>query len=264
MHHFFTDNTSIDRENHTVRLTGDNYRHLVQVLRARPGEKILISDGEGSDYECTIREIHDMEAGADGRSAEAAPEVLLHIDFVEEIHELPARIYLFQGLPKQDKMELIVQKAVELGAYAVVPLDTQNTVVKLDAKRAEKKRERWQAIAEAAAKQSKRSIIPELMPVMTWEAAMRYVEDFDLRLIPYENAKDIRHTMEALQRLPKQGRIAVFIGPEGGFSEREIEDAQTHDIEPITLGKRILRTETAAIAAMSILMLTLESKEEQG
>lgn len=261
MHHFFADNTAIDRAAREVRLTGDNYRHLVQVLRARPGEKVLISDGEGSDYECSIREIHDAsrEDGEDG----IEPEVLLHIDFVEEMHELPVRIYLFQGLPKQDKMELIVQKAVELGAYAVVPLDTRNTVVKLDEKRAARKIERWQAIAEAAAKQSKRSVIPEVLPLMKWEDAVRYTEDFDLCLIPYENARDIRHTVKALRELPKSGRIAVFIGPEGGFSEQEIEDAMAHHIEPITLGKRILRTETAAIASMSILMLTLESEGEQ-
>lgn len=253
MHHFFVEETNIDSEARMVRLTGENYRHLVQVLRAKPGEKVLISDGEGTDYECTVSEVHDAEMSAE--------EVLLHIDFVEEMHELPADIYLFQGLPKQDKMELIVQKAVELGAHAVIPLETKNTVVKLDEKRAAKKVERWQAIAEAAAKQSKRSIIPEVMPVMKWKDAMRFVENFDLRLIPYENAKDIRHTMEELRKLPKHGKIAVFIGPEGGFADVEIEDAMVHGIEPITLGKRILRTETAAITSMSILMLTLESIE---
>lgn len=258
MHHFFVDRTDIDTEARLVRLTGENYRHLRQVLRAKPGEKVLISDGEGTDYECTISEVHDAVCCAE---AEMSAEVLLHIDFVEEMHELPAEIYLFQGLPKQDKMELIVQKAVELGAHAVIPLDTRNTVVKLDEKRAAKKVERWQAIAEAAAKQSKRSIIPDVMPVMKWKDAMRFVENFDLRLIPYENAKDIRHTMEELRKLPKHGKIAVFIGPEGGFADVEIEDAMAHGIEPITLGKRILRTETAAITSMSILMLTLESIE---
>ena len=96
---------------------------------------------------------------------------------------------------------------------------------------------------------------------MKWKDAMCFVENFDLRLIPYENAKDIRHTMEELRKLPKHGKIAVFIGPEGGFADVEIEDAMVHGIEPITLGKRILRTETAAITSMSILMLTLESIE---
>ncbi|HBP24653.1 MAG TPA: 16S rRNA methyltransferase [Oribacterium sp.] len=266
MHHFFVDKGNIDTEARKVWLEGENFRHLVQVLRAKPGEKILISDGEGTDYECTVEEIHDdawFRAAQGGElSTEGMEEVLLHIDFVEEIHELPADIYLFQGLPKQDKMELIVQKAVELGAHAVIPLDTKNTVVKLDDKRAAKKVERWQAIAEAAAKQSKRSIIPEVLPVMKWKDAMRYVESFDLRLIPYENAHDIRHTMEELRKLPRHGRIAVFIGPEGGFSDQEIEDAMAHQIEPITLGKRILRTETAAITSMSMLMLSLESIEE--
>ena len=259
MHHFFVDRTDIDTEARLVRLTGENYRHLRQVLRAKPGEKVLISDGEGTDYECTVSEVHDADGCAEAEMS--AEEMLLHIDFVEEMHELPADIYLFQGLPKQDKMELIVQKAVELGAHAVIPLETKNTVVKLDEKRAAKKVERWQAIAEAAAKQSKRSIIPEVMPVMKWKDAMRFVENFDLRLIPYENAKDIRHTMEELRKLPKHGKIAVFIGPEGGFADVEIEDAMVHGIEPITLGKRILRTETAAITSMSILMLTLESIE---
>ncbi len=278
MHHFFVDRSNIDTDTREVHLTGDNYNHLKNVLRVRVGEKILISDGEGTDYECDVVDIHDEEwikealsggaksANDGARSANDSratvsdiPEVILHINFVEEIHELPADIYLFQGLPKQDKMELIIQKAVELGAHAIVPLDSKNTVIKLDDKRALKKIERWQAIAEAAAKQSKRSIIPDVMPIMKWKDAMEYVRDFDIKLIPYENAKNIRHTMEELKKVQNHGRIAVFIGPEGGFSDGEIDDALKHGIEPITLGKRILRTETAAITSMSMLMLTLES-----
>lgn len=267
MHHFFVERSDIDTDARKVRLTGDNYNHLKNVLRVRAGEKVLISDGEGTDYECEVEEIHDenwiREFANAGGACVSDPEVVLHINFVEEIHELPADIYLFQGLPKQDKMELIIQKAVELGAHAVIPLDSKNTVVKLDDKKAQKKTERWQAIAEAAAKQSKRSIIPEVMPVVKWKAAMEYVKDFDLKLIPYENAKNIKHTMEELKKVPRQGKIAVFIGPEGGFSEAEIEDALFHGIEPITLGKRILRTETAAITSMSMLMLTLEAMGDE-
>ena len=276
MHHFFVNKSDIDTDTREVHLTGDNYNHLKNVLRVRVGEKILISDGEGTDYECDVTEIHDEEwikettMGA-GRGANISdirdisePEVILHINFVEEIHELPAEIYLFQGLPKQDKMELIIQKAVELGAHSVIPLDSKNTVIKLDDKRAQKKVDRWQAIAEAAAKQSKRSIIPEIHPVMKWKDAMEYVRDFDLKLIPYENAKSIKHTMEELGKLPEHGKIAVFIGPEGGFSDEEIEDALNHGIEPITLGKRILRTETAAITSLSVLMLMLEAKASDG
>ena len=276
MHHFFVNKSDIDTDTREVHLTGDNYNHLKNVLRVRVGEKILISDGEGTDYECDVIEIHDEEwikettMGA-GRGANISdirdisePEVILHINFVEEIHELPAEIYLFQGLPKQDKMELIIQKAVELGAHSVIPLDSKNTVIKLDDKRAQKKVDRWQAIAEAAAKQSKRSIIPEIHSVMKWKDAMEYVRDFDLKLIPYENAKSIKHTMEELGKLPEHGKIAVFIGPEGGFSDEEIEDALNHGIEPITLGKRILRTETAAITSLSVLMLMLEAKASDG
>ncbi|SFG38999.1 RsmE family RNA methyltransferase [Oribacterium sp. WCC10] len=267
MHHFFVERSNIDSDSRKVFLTGDNYNHLKNVLRVRVGEKILISDGEGTDYECDVITIHDenyiKEARESGDMSVTEPEVVLHINFVEEIHELPADIYLFQGLPKQDKMELIIQKAVELGAHAVIPLDSKNTVIKLDDKRQQKKTDRWQAIAEAAAKQSKRSIIPEVMPVMKWKAAMEYVKDFDLKLIPYENAKNIKHTMEELNKLPEHGKIAVFIGPEGGFTDGEIEDALQHGIEPVTLGKRILRTETAAITSLSVLMLMLEAKADQ-
>ncbi len=260
MHHFFAEPTDINTEERTILLRDDNYRHLVQVLRGRVGEKILVSDGDGTDYQCEITEI--------------LPEAVeLHIDFREEMHELPADIYLFQGLPKSDKMELIIQKAVELGARAIVPLETKNTVVKLEGKKSESKVKRWQAIAEAAAKQSKRSVIPEVLPVMGWRQAMDYVADFSCRLIPYENARDIRKTMAELQRLVTEDRearetepktlsrrkIGIFIGPEGGFTDSEIQAAMDHGIVPVTLGKRILRTETAAICALSIVMLTLES-----
>ncbi len=253
MHHFFVDPSEIvDR---TVHLTGENYKHLKIVLRARIGEKILISDGTGTDYECEVSEINE-------------DEMLLHINFREEIHELPADIYLFQGLPKIDKMELIIQKAVELGAHAIVPMETRNTVIRLDPQKADKKQKRWQAIAESAAKQSKRSMIPEVLPVMSWKQSLAYLSDFSFCVIPYENAKDIHKTLDALHtiaQLPEtddsaRPKIAVMIGPEGGFSDEEIKEALAHNVQPITLGKRILRTETAAICAMSILMITLESE----
>ena len=256
MHHFFVDRTDIDTEARLVRLTGENYRHLRQVLRAKPGEKVLISDGEGTDYECTVSEVHDADGCAEAEMS--AEEVLLHIDFVEEMHELPADIYLFQGLPKQDKMELIVQKAVELGAHAVIPLETKNTVVKLDEKRAAKKVERWQAIAEAAAKQSKRSIIPEVMPVMSFKEAVAFAKTLDIRLMPYELAENMAYTREVLAKIEPGQSIGIFIGPEGGFAEEEVELALNSQMETITLGKRILRTETAGMTVLSILMYLLE------
>lgn len=139
--------------------------------------------------------------------------------------ELPSRIWLFQGLPKSDKMEVILQKAVELGAAGVIPVATRNAVVKLDAKKAEAKIRRWQAIAESAAKQSKRSYIPQVGPVMSLKEAFSYIEEqkFDLRMIPYELEKGMDGTKTVLEALAPGQQVAVFIGPEGGFDEEEIQ-----------------------------------------
>lgn len=267
MHHFFAEAADISERE--VRLRGENLRHLKNVLRARPGERVLISDGEGTDYECELAKLGEEE-------------ILLKICFREEIHELPADIWLFQGLPKSDKMEFILQKAVELGVRGIVPLESRNTVVRLNPGKAAAKRQRWQAIAEAAAKQSKRSIIPEVMLPMRWKDALSLLPDFSLRLIPYENARGAERTRELLlglrkprkeaARPPEAGaeaenekktpdrrrKIAVFIGPEGGFSEEEIAEARAAGMECLSLGKRILRTETAALCALSLLMLFLE------
>ena len=263
MFHFFADAADIGMN--TVHLRGENYNHLKNVLRVRPGERVMISDDSGRDYLCEVAEI----------LSEGEPEVRLLILSEEESHELPADIYLFQGLPKSDKMELIIQKAVELGAHCIVPLETRNSVVRLDEKKKDSKVKRWNAISEAAAKQSKRSIVPEVCEVMRWKDAMQYVSGFEICMIPYENAQDIGKTMEMLQQLGAAGkteertaagqrpRAAVFIGPEGGFTEDEIAEARQNGIVPVTLGRRILRTETAAICAMSMLMLTLEAGTEQ-
>lgn len=293
MHHFFAEAADISERE--VRLRGENLRHLKNVLRARPGERVLISDGDGTDYECEVAELGEEE-------------ILLRICFREEIHELPADIWLFQGLPKSDKMEFILQKAVELGVRGIVPLESRNTVVRLNPGKAAAKRQRWQAIAEAAAKQSKRSIIPEVTLPMRWKDALSLLPDFSLRLIPYENVRGAERTRELLlglrkpwkeaarppeeeaeaEDLKKRGdtgqraeeksrakeglplsenekktpdrrrKIAVFIGPEGGFSEEEIAEARAAGMECLSLGKRILRTETAALCALSLLMLFLE------
>jgi 16S rRNA (uracil1498-N3)-methyltransferase len=209
-------------------------------------DELWISDGEGREYHCTI------EAFEDG-------EVLLHILYVQESdYELPSRIYLFQGLPKSDKMELIIQKAVELGAYEVIPVETKRCVVKLDAKKAEKKVTRWQQIAESAAKQSKRMLIPSIHPVMTFREALEYSRNLDVKLIPYELAKGMGETRKILNEIPRGASIGVFIGPEGGFEEGEVALAMEQGARPITLGRRILRTETAGLAALSILMFRLE------
>ena len=187
-------------------------------------------------------------------------EVLLHIIYSQEPdYELPSRIYLFQGLPKADKMELIIQKAVELGAYEVIPVETRRCVVKLDGKKAAKKVDRWQQIAESAAKQSKRMLIPHVHEVISFKEALKYAESMDIRLIPYELAKGMQETKEILAAIEPGQSIGIFIGPEGGFEEKEVEAAIEGGAKPITLGRRILRTETAGLAILSVLMFQLEN-----
>lgn len=172
--------------------------------------------------------------------------------------ELPARIHLFQGLPKGDKMELIIQKAVELGAYRIIPVETKRVVVKLDAKKEEARVKRWNAISESAAKQSKRSMIPKVTGVVTYREALQMAEDFSLKLVPYECAAGMEETRKLLEKAESGMDIAVFIGPEGGFEGEEIRMAEEYGIIPVTLGKRILRTETAGLCILSALMIHLE------
>ncbi len=155
-------------------------------------------------------------------------------------------------------METIIQKAVELGVYQVVPVATHRSVVKLDEKKAAARTARWQSIAEAAAKQSRRGVIPLVQQVMNWEQALGFVREVPVKLIPYELAEDMDKTRAMLEGLEPGQDIAVFIGPEGGFEEREIASAMEAGAVPITLGRRILRTETAGMTVLSWLMYHLE------
>ncbi|WP_314724826.1 16S rRNA (uracil(1498)-N(3))-methyltransferase [Enterocloster bolteae] len=246
MHHFFVNPEQV--EDGLIRITGSDVNHIKNVLRIRQGEEMLVSDGTGRDYLCQAEEI-------------AGQEVTVRIlETEEEGRELLSRIWLFQGLPKSDKMEFIIQKAVELGAAGVVPVTTRNTVVKLDPKKEEAKVKRWQAIAESAAKQSKRSLVPRVSGIMTLKEAFDYVESqgFSVRLIPYEHEAGMDGTKTELDAAGPGQDIAVFIGPEGGFDEREIELALSKGVRPISLGRRILRTETAGLALLSVLMMRLE------
>ena len=246
MQRFFVEPHQIDRDRHEIRITGNDVNHIVNVLRMKKDEELWISDKE-KEYHCVIE-----NSGED--------EVLLHILYVQEPdYELQSRIYLFQGLPKADKMELIIQKAVELGAYEIIPVETKRCVVKLDGKKAAKKVERWQQIAESAAKQSKRMLIPNVHQVLSFKEALKYAESMDIRLIPYELAKGMQETKEILAAIEQGQSIGIFIGPEGGFEEKEVEAAISEGAKPITLGKRILRTETAGLAILSVLMFQLEN-----
>ena len=246
MYHFFVDSSAIGEEK--VRITGADLNHMKNVLRMKPGEAVLISDGTGKDYNCQVETYTEGEG------------ILGILSENEDSRELHSRIWLFQGLPKSDKMEVIIQKAVELGAAGVIPVATRNAVVKLDAKKAESKVRRWQAIAESAAKQSKRSYIPQVGAVMSLKEAFSYIEEqkFDLCMIPYELEKGMDGTKQVLSRLASGQQIAVFIGPEGGFDEEEIRLALEKNVIPVSLGKRILRTETAGPAILALLMMKFE------
>ena len=252
MYHFFVESAQVSGDLKEVLITGSDYNHIRNVLRMKPGEQFSVSIlGDDSGKEI-FYEIDSFTGDT----------VVGKLCFVEESgHELPSKIYLFQALPKVDKMELIIQKAVELGAYRIIPMSTKRCIVKLDEKKAQTKVKRWQSIAEAAAKQSKRGIIPEVEMPITMKQAILYCTDnnIDVRLIPYENAKDISFTREIIEGIKPGQSVAVFIGPEGGFSEDEIKLCLDSGIQPITLGKRILRTETAGFTAISWLMYHLES-----
>lgn len=231
----------------SVIIRGTDVNHIKNVLRMRPGEEVAVSNGiDGKEYRCGILALEE-------------DCVRLELRFIKEDGvELPAKIYLFQGLPKADKMELIIQKAVELGAFQVIPVAMKRCVVKLDEKKADVKIKRWQGIAEAAAKQSKRGVIPTVAPVMSYTQAVKMASQMDLKLVPYELAEGMEQTKHLIESVEPGQQIAIFIGPEGGFDPEEIRIATEAGIQPITLGKRILRTETAGFTTIAWLMYQLE------
>lgn len=251
MYHFFVEPGHISDTN--VIITGDDVNHIKNVIRLKPGDEISISNGiDGRDYRCGIERITDTE-------------VLCRLRFIkEEGVELPSKVYLFQGLPKGDKMELIIQKMVELGVYEIIPVAMKRCVVKLDDKKAKSKITRWQGISEAAAKQSRRGIVPRVCAVMDFKEALAYASDMDVGIVPYEmenileGASGMEGTKKVIGSLEGGQRIAVFIGPEGGFEESEIQAAVGSGMKPVTLGRRILRTETAGMTVMAWIMYRLE------
>ena len=247
MYQFFVKPEQI--QGNTVRIEGGDVNHIRNVLRMKIGEEIAVSNGEdGKEYHCQVERFDEDEV------------ICTILSVREDSAELPSRIFLFQGLPKGDKMELIIQKAVELGVYAIIPVSTKRCVVKLDAKKEKSKIARWQQIAEAAAKQSKRGIVPQVRNVMSIQEAVRYASSMEVRLFPYEHAEGMKRTRELIESVRPGQNIAVFVGPEGGFEEKEVEMAEREGFEAITLGKRILRTETAGFTVISWLMYQLEGQ----
>lgn len=247
MYQFFVEPYQI--QDKKIVIEGQDVNHIKNVLRMKVGEEVAcIAAGEDKEYRGEIAEISE-------------DQIVLTLLFVKEGNvELPVKVTLFQGLPKNDKMELIIQKAVELGVFEIVPLKTKRAVVKLDDKKEQAKVTRWNAIAEAAAKQSKRGLIPRVTKCMTMKEALSYCGEFETKLIPYELADmdGMKETRALLESIKPGQRAAVFIGPEGGFSEEEIELAMERDIHPMTLGHRILRTETAGFVVLSWLNYLLE------
>lgn len=249
MYQFFVEPNQINEHDKTVIIRGNDVNHIKNVLRMKPGEEINVSNGvDGREYRCHISSFEEEE-------------IICELRFIKEDNvELPVKVYLFQGLPKADKMELIIQKAVELGVYSVIPVATKRCVVKLDEKKASAKQSRWQGIAEAAAKQSKRAIVPEVGEVTGFTKALKMAAEMDVKLIPYELAEGMEKTREIIDNLKPGQSIAVFIGPEGGFDEAEIAQAKELGICPITLGRRILRTETAGMSVLSWIMYAMEDR----
>lgn len=245
MYHFFVSPEAICDQ--TITITGKDVNHIKNVLRMKPGEEISVSaDNSQAEYRCIVRELND-------------DCIICELAFIkEEGNELPSKVYLFQGLPKGDKMEFIIQKAVELGVHEIIPVEMKRCVMKLDPKKAASRIQRWQGISEAAAKQSKRTVIPEIKMPMSFKDAVKYASDCNVKLLPYEQAKGMAYTKELIENLKSGESVAIFIGPEGGFETSEVEFARENGFEAITLGRRILRTETAGMVVISWIMYQLE------
>ncbi len=243
MYNFFV--TSDNKKDNRYFITGDDFNHIKNVLRMTVGEQFLVSCNDTSDL-CELESIQSDTVVA---------------KIIKENYQntnLSINIHLFQGLPKSDKLELIIQKAVELGVASVTPVAMKRSIVKIDDKKKKSKQERWQAIAEAAAKQSKRTAIPKVCDILSYKEFINRAKELDLLLVPYECAEGMTATKEVLKQIKSGMNIGIIIGPEGGFEEKEIDEALAVGGKVISLGARILRTETAAITATAMCMLYSE------
>lgn len=245
MYRFYIGQDQIQEDE--IHIVDSDVNHIRNVLRLEPGDWLVACDGEGIDYVCRIQSL-------------SPDDVTLSIEKTQESGtELDTRITLFQGIPKKDKMEFIIQKAVELGAYEIVPVMMKRCVVKFsEDKKIKKKTERWQAIAEAAAKQCDRGIIPVVHEPVTMEQAFDMASSLEYNMIPYELQDGIQVSRQIVDEACAKESVGIFIGPEGGLEKDEVDRAVAIGAKPITLGKRILRTETAGMALLSIMMFQLQ------
>ena len=238
-----------------IIIQGQDVNHIKKVLRAKIGDELQICNSQnGENFLCDIEEIKNED-------------ILCKVkQKIEEKVESNIEVTIFQGLPKADKMEYIIQKSVELGVYDITPVEMKRCVVKLDEKDKCKKQLRWQKISEVAAKQCGRDIIPQINNIINIKNICELIEKYDIVLVAYENEKEntlkeqlklIKEKMKQ-QKINKVIRIGVVIGPEGGLEEKDVEDLKENEAKIITLGKRILRTETVALNVLSVIMYELE------
>ena len=246
MPRFFTKTEQI--KDKQITIIGEDVKHIKNVLRKQIGDSLEICNQEtGKTYKCEISKLNDQEI---------TNYIIEEIASIEDT----IKVDIYQGLPKADKMELIIQKSIELGVNAIIPVEMKRCVVKLDAKSENKKIERWQKIAESAAKQSGRSTIPQIRRIIKVEDIVKLKDEYDSIIVCYENEKENYIKNELLKLKNKSElKIAIVIGPEGGLEEKDVEYLKQNGASVITLGNRILRTETVALNLLSIIMYELQN-----
>ena len=239
-----------------IVITGSDVRHISRVLRLGPGDAVTCVDGTGREWTALILEINNHEV-----TCSIAGEARCQA-------EPPVRVTLCQGLPKGEKMELIIQKCCELGVHRILPVNCARTIVQLDAKKATQRQVRWQRVAEEAAKQARRGSVPEVAGLVDFASALQQAPKEALAIMPWEDEgqaglksllREPRVTGGDYQAdgMPGETEVWIFIGPEGGFTAREAEQARQAGCRTVSLGPRILRTETAAIATLALIMYEL-------
>lgn len=243
MDRFFVEKKNVNLENNTCIIEGEDVKHISKVLRCRVGEELEICDNDNNEYICEITNIDKSEVQ------------LNIIDKVDIKRESDLKIKVYQGLPKGPKMEMILQKLTEVGVDEIILVQTKRTVVKVEDKKEDKKIERWERIIYEAAKQSKRGKIPKLRGILSFKEALSDMGKNDLNIAPYENER----TKSIKQAIKGQdiNNIGIFVGPEGGFEDTEIKDIEDIGGQSVSLGPRILRTETASLVASSIVLYEL-------
>lgn len=234
-----------------IEIKEEDIKHIKNVLRKEINDEIEICNQEnGDNYKCKIEQINQENIKC------------RIIEKIENRKESQIYVNIYQGLPKADKMELIIQKSVELGVYRIIPTNMKRCIVKIEAKEEHKKIERWQKISEVASKQSGRSIIPKINPVIKISEICEKCSQYDKFIVAYENEEEttLKQELKDIKNgQDKEIKIGVLIGPEGGIDSTEIEYLQKNGAKIITLGKRILRTETVALNILSIIMYELDN-----